>query len=65
MSQSSKVIVASLQKQLLDEQDARKKLEQELNNLQTVSSNIQKRLGGSGTKWAQKTKKESLGMEER
>ena len=50
MSQSSKVIVASLQQQLQEEQDARKKLEQELNNLQTVSSNIQKRLGSSVTK---------------
>jgi len=44
LSASSKSVVASLSKQLLQEKEARRKLEQELQQLQKVSSEIQKKL---------------------
>lgn len=44
LSVSSKSIVASLSKQLQEEKDARQKLEQELEKLKVISSEIQKNL---------------------
>ena len=44
VSQSSKSAIQSLSKQLQDEKDARRKLEQELQQLQKVSADIHKKL---------------------